>query len=1027
MANNQNPLSFINFNNNVSLSQNKWNDLRLHANKGCYYNNLLSPLWKHKENFKGKPLKVGNDSYSMYNGNLYKNGTLFKTNIPDGWTYDILDKEILGVFTVNSAVYRFCKKIINSAYAIILEINNTEYEISLPVDYAEIKIIKIPIKSGYRASFGCLTVNTDSPFRLTWRLVHVGNSGEIVIEEGQTLTTASTAFTEYHIIGGLIKDGSWAGFNIFSEIGWVTHNNVPVEILCSTSDVSQAKLLYINNYTVINETAHNVYESQVAIADANVDPNNNLTRYGNRYNYSVVENPKTPFYFCLNKKNGISIGGSYCPIYGFEMWVSSKSQLENSSLQLNNEITDVTYGNNTVTFKITSKELFIPHSCYNDFGAGFYAYNQTNIIYEATPGNFYTINWVNDILPGFQFNFASASLITDYYQENVYCGYQKVTDDAFFFAQDYLFPKSYYYFSIGFKNSSGSGEIAYKLNVNCEKTSFDLLNPGDKVWDPAKAICLYAPFNIAFSEDGIIDNILSYYGNALVQWNAVDNLRTDETNVIYGRFKNNNAWFKLHKSTASIVGLFNGKLLLNTDNQDGNAINLTTGDWDGCWTPGYNGALKGNYTSFVNPTALDITAASNTSMPATKVYAAAVNNHYEITQDYFTGSTFPIIIAYNYADYTVDNHFIYDIELYKKDSGIPEYTNSYRKLTSVSYINSDLSGQAYTFNENDILYSYFLANFSYKYYFNRFGVISLGNDITTNIRYLQQLYQLSVYSLSNLVDNIEYVFIVMGQIYFIINKMIFAVTLNANFSISYQLPVTECHNLIFCGNTSKYAIFWSPLTKEIFTFSGSQIFEKLQDASDISSIVAFENNYYLNVSLISYINSEGENKVLLLQDTRSSICFESNIDIEDNYDNATITQMQIESDRFYLITSNQDVYSIKFYQDDGFEKIKIDFETDTQFQDFSQNIIDCIYINAKKENGGTVKVILKSDGSENSKEFDLSKEKVSLTGLCLLRYQPEKQQRGRIAIKVESDVPIENIAYSATFIGNEISKTQIKI
>lgn len=1025
MANNQIAPTFLNFANNVSLSQNKWNDTRLHQNKGCYYNNLLSPFWKKKESFTGLPFQDGNDVYTLTDGTLYKNGTAVLNNIPDGYTYDVLSYEVLAAFSNYDGEhnYRFYRQPDNT---IQIDFNGTVTDLGINEDFAAAKIIQLPTKTGYQASFGMLTVYNGTRVTFKWRNINYSDAANIGIEISREFGYDFTPYSDYCIVGGLClingEYGTWAGFSIFPERGWQTHNRMPYGVLVNIDDLNWVDAFSEGGITVTNETPESSWKEMTKIYMKATAENNTIDYKQNpQYITSVVTSPKTYFYFC--KRAVTQINNTENWVYGFEMWVRRKEDLYGSSLQIENRITSIFYARPTGHFyiSIVSQNIYFPYSCYWEIGTGFYTQEEPQIMFIKGITQDY-VNW-NDVRNNIHFGFASASYITEDYQENVYCGYHGTT--SFTVPQSNpstkIFNNINDYFAIAYFESN----ISTDPNVFSE-LPFNQLNPGNNVKDPSpKMYKASNNFYLALgSNDTIYQNVVSPQGCALMQWNNIEKLVTGEKDVVYGQFADSKTWFKIKKCPAYIVNKFNQYILINCDGK--NAYNPNTNTLEKCWSIGYNGAIYFSWGSYSQIT--DISNISESSLPDIKVAIGAVNNHPEITQDYFTGSSYNFVSFYNFSSILLNyNHFKYEIELYTGSGTNPEYEKTEYENSAQTYVNPDLTGITYNFSQ--VLYSYFLCLFSYEYFFNRFGVIDLGQNLMANIRFIQETNQINQYALTSIIEFVENVFIINGQIYLIKSGFIFAVILDNNFNISYQNPITECKNLIFCGNTSKYAFFYSPLTKGFYRFNGSQIFEYLQDASDVVDIITYKNNYYMNVSLISFLDAEGHNKVLMIQGDYSVICWEDTDDL-DELSEGNISNIVIEKDRIYLVTTQQNVYSIMFYDNkENFAKLRLEYESETLLNDFSQNIIDCVYVNVMKKGlpYGKVWVSLVSGSGETKQEYNLKELMEDRNGFSLIRYQPKFQQRGRVAIRVESEVPVENIAYTVKTVGNEISHKRIEI
>lgn len=210
--------------------------------------------------------------------------------------------------------------------------------------------------------------------------------------------------------------------------------------------------------------------------------------------------------------------------------------------------------------------------------------------------------------------------------------------------------------------------------------------------------------------------------------------------------------------------------------------------------------------------------------------------------------------------------------------------------------------------------------------------------------------------------------------------------------------IANKNDLQFIGNTLQMALYYSPVDRSIYSFTGDVTFNKYIESTRVTNISAMfcepsKNIIFLgtNDGTIIYY----DNQLIRLTDETSPKRI--------YYDNGV-----------FIIDSH--LYS--FNEREGFERMPVEFESEYYSSDITlEEVNDCVYIRLFDENPkeGTFEIscgtMTETSVDSISKTFHIRPSMFDSNHVLKLRYQP-RLQRGAFKFKVKSDYPIASIAIS---------------
>ena len=365
-------------------------------------------------------------------------------------------------------------------------------------------------------------------------------------------------------------------------------------------------------------------------------------------------------------------------------------------------------------------------------------------------------------------------------------------------------------------------------------------------------------------------------------------------------------------------------------------------------------------------------------------------------------SVYPARLQYGKVISSIKNYceedLPHDINIYIGDQEgliVPVYNSSYNLSLSQYKTNFDLTDSYYPMNDYPLMNTSVLSTFT-DIYLNYALINEGGYSFVTQIDQYQNMifgYYPSTYiTLDNL-------FVIQGAIYGINNQFIVNIVIQ-DMIVTGVNTVCNKSDMQFIGATPKSALFYSPMDKSIYLFTGDQSMTKIYDCNRITNIYSFYNNPATGFILIS--TNDGilgiyNDQIYKLNDTKSNFIY--------------------YTDNSYII----DNIAYTPYKKEDYERLPIILET--KFYGVGnevKSLNDCAYIRLYSENdesNGKVKVWCETLNEKTQK----SEEKTFLidksmfdksTHSLYLRYQPKLQAATGYRLHIESDFSICTLSMS---------------
>lgn len=172
------------------------------------------------------------------------------------------------------------------------------------------------------------------------------------------------------------------------------------------------------------------------------------------------------------------------------------------------------------------------------------------------------------------------------------------------------------------------------------------------------------------------------------------------------------------------------------------------------------------------------------------------------------------------------------------------------------------------------------------------------------------LYSASTETISKNGDDIHF-FVLQGQFYAFMNEKIYSVIYSSG-AISSQEAIIDCRGMKFVGNNPMIAFFWSPRNRALYSFTGDANLQHIYNANKFSELNDF---WYDETTQSIFIATD---QGLLVFGPKNTYLFE-------NWKN--VTNCQFSNDLVSHITDNGTTWSLKYYPDDEYEALPLDFET----------------------------------------------------------------------------------------------------
>lgn len=563
--------------------------------------------------------------------------------------------------------------------------------------------------------------------------------------------------------------------------------------------------------------------------------------------------------------------------------------------------------------------------------------------------------------------------------------------------------------------------------------------------------------------NGFFSGFHSPFGNLITEWNTIDNsvepifiqqnFNTDDNyifmydsdmQIFYQNTQGEKKVLTRTEKQTKILDLYADRYILTDADAEFNAYDIYTDTWFK-WTSDWNNRLEfQRNTRTTLPTTGTKTYYTLVSSPnlSNVVMASAMNANYEVTARPFISTQFPEVIGFvmdspNATLYysrlvaelqTIDIYFsvskenanaVYRKSIYSTDGESKEYTDI------------DLDGLLYP--TGDIIYNLCLLSEIIKSY-NNIDYVVFGNNFL-NTEQSKNAYSLIYfnnflifgYMLTSYIENIKAIFVIQTSTYFVIGNKIVYVSFNGQ-TISGMVFCTDIKGLSYLGALPDMALFYSPVSKTIYSFTGDSILRPFLEASNIAVI---HKTFYLpeiQAILISVMYADG---------TQKSLVFLQDNIFEVDYGNIKRVQYDTKTNSIILEQETSAVkiaFSFPLFTD--FTSNKVNFQTEfVGIGNESVGILSAWLIRLYQS-----PIICPTDGeimirqntiTDKGTQTEEKKIKISksdwdkVTNGYYFRFQPKCQRGVGFQLEVESDFAIQSIVGELSQDTTQIAKHNI--
>ena len=431
------------------------------------------------------------------------------------------------------------------------------------------------------------------------------------------------------------------------------------------------------------------------------------------------------------------------------------------------------------------------------------------------------------------------------------------------------------------------------------------------------------------------------------------------------------------------------------------------------WASDWNSRF---FEGFAVPNKLQITAnntdyLNNTKVNDTVSQASAQNANYEMTTRSISSATFPPEVLNTVA--LGNTHILRGgtteaIDFYRADEGLVViYNQSYKN--NVFYKDVSLEGAIYPLSDtasSSILYN--------PNIFTRFIRTYNNNDmaISDGTAYPLQKYNGNVIMLFLMVkgmENMQNVFVLQTLYYGIGDGKIWEIYYD-NSTISNYQAIIDVNGMEYLGQLPTEALFWSPLNRSIYSFTGDAILKQLWHCNDISTI---NETFYNPATQELFISTDigllcVSNSYTYLLEGMKDVKEMFFYDTEFYVHNVLHPQTGDPSDEYYKVSyewfeNNDTKLNVKTKYFGSIENMKIH--------------INAVYVRLYQDSNDTATFKIKEHTiTDKSMSTDWKQCTINwdTDGWGYVRYQPQYQKGSSISFEMESTSPIVSISYGFT-------------
>ena len=449
-------------------------------------------------------------------------------------------------------------------------------------------------------------------------------------------------------------------------------------------------------------------------------------------------------------------------------------------------------------------------------------------------------------------------------------------------------------------------------------------------------------------------------------------------------------------------------------------IVINTISYNNCWDLKHNTSLHWAsdwndrfFEGFAVPNQLKITENNTKTLEKTEVYdivsmASAQNANYEMTSRNVSSAVFPPEILKNVSlvkKNILRGNTTEAIDFYRADEGLTViYDISFKN--NVFYKDVSLEGALYPLSDTSSSSILFNPNI-----FTKFIRTYNNNDmaISDETAYPLQKYNgdiIMLFLMTKGIESMQNIFVLQTLYYGIGDGKIWEIYYDNNTISNYQ-AIIDVNGMIYLGQLPTEALFWSPLNRSIYSFTGDAILKQLWHCNDISTI---NETFYNPATQELFISTDIG---LLCISNSYTYLLEGMKDVKEMffYD----TEFYIHNVSHPQVGDPEDEYYKVSYE--WFENNDTKLNVKTKYFGSIENMkihINAVYVRLYKDSNDTATFKIKEHTiTDKSMSTDWKQCTINwdTDGWGYVRYQPQYQKGSSISFEMESTAPIISISY----------------
>lgn len=610
------------------------------------------------------------------------------------------------------------------------------------------------------------------------------------------------------------------------------------------------------------------------------------------------------------------------------------------------------------------------------------------------------------------------------------------------FAYSYTFYKNYYRQYVGVWKDTGAKQnnfLSFKFTNTVFQTGNGVSTEGatspsdmklvyNGIGDKVDMINIDTRYKLLLNE-GLISGISDLTDKLLTPWYDINDIELPciGYNECYYKSIDGNRYKISSSRYNGVKHIIDNRYIILLD---GTVYDSKTGNIF-CYNIGYNNIIINGFNISEN-TLLTSSEVESYGLDKDKyltLIASTINNHYEVTGIPFTGTQWAIQRLYGFSGtnlrMTSNNEYQF-AELYigySDTTTTPYYSYEQKTINgNLSRKNSRLEGLPYSYTADNPIYS--LSIFS-----EIIDSYNMNDFVIDGYRAYPIMYSnnelVFAYMALNFIENVKSIFVIQGTTYMIANNYILRILIN-NYRIALVEGLVKIEGFVYCGASLKEALFFSPVQKSFFVFTGDITLSEITQANVIDNINHAE--YVQSIGSIVLSVKEYDSKYYIYFFKNGMFTHKIPVD---NFINKILAT---EKSSLLIRFVDNKAIELKLEYDSEYTKHNIKLKT-AFFGLGSENtqIVDCWYFRIFSDNlPKNGKFIIKQNTltntgvSSNSKTIDISPGMFDiLTKTMLIRFQPKYQAAVGFQLEIESDYPIYEIVGSVTQDTTQISKVNI--